>query len=61
MNCLWDNFKKSKFTSEGYQKEKRKSKTLETYFKKIVKKNLPKFGEGNRWMCKSRKHRESQL
>ena len=29
------------FTSSGYQKEKRKSKKLEIYLKKIMKENFP--------------------
>ena len=42
ISSLWDNFKRSKFASQGCQRGKRKSKKLEIYIKKkTVKENFP--------------------
>ena len=38
---LWDNFKHTNIHITGCQKEKRKSKKLEIYLKKIVKEKFP--------------------
>ena len=38
---LWDNIKCSNIQIIGFQKEKRKSKKLKTYLKKIMKENFP--------------------
>ena len=41
ISSLCDNFKGPRFVSQGCQKEKRKSKKLEIYLKKIMKENFP--------------------
>ena len=41
VSSLWDNFKQSNIGFMGCQKEKRKSKKLEIYLKKIMKDNFP--------------------
>ena len=42
---LWDNFKSSNIQIIGVPEEKRKSKKLKTYLKKIMKENFPNLAQ----------------